>query len=153
MKSISVLSYRKFLLLFSTLSVLLFIFSHSLMPGEASAAVSAGAYSFFNRLLGWLPFYSHAFVRKVAHFCEYALLGFHAPFYRLIWRKGEAVPALFAVAAMVDEGLQGFVPGRAPMWKDVLLDMGGIAFGCLLSILFLRVLRVLRERRKRDDKG
>ena len=146
MKPMPVVAYRKFLLLFSTFTVILFVFSHSLMSAEASGAVSEGFHTFLDKWLGHLPFYSHAFLRKAAHFLEYTLLGIHAPFYRVLWRKGEAALALCFLVPFLDERLQSLVPGRAPLWQDVLLDSVGVAFGCLLALVFLFVLRGRRKK-------
>ena len=79
-------------------------------------------------------------VRKTAHFFEYTVLGvllsggFLAP-----ERGREAVRRQMflaylsgAVYAVSDELHQFFVPGRACMWQDVLLDSAGVLTGTLL---------------------
>lgn len=148
MKPVAALPYRKFLLLFSTVTVVTFIFAHSLMPAAVSDGTSERVYAFFVPWLEGLPFYSHAFLRQLAHFCEYALLGLHAPFYRILWRKGDASFAIFSAFAMLDEGLQSLVPGRVPDWQDVIVDLGGLVTGCLIAVLFLVVWYGRRKREK-----
>lgn len=91
-----------------------------------------GVYAFVNKL-----------VRKVAHFAEFALLGFClrllAASYgikrptRLCWLAG----TLYAVT---DEVHQLFVPERACMWQDVLLDSAGVLAGIACAYAMLVVL-------------
>lgn len=92
----------------------------------------------------------HHIVRKMAHFTEYAILGF------LAWRVLHFDPAfgvwspqrhlwfalLFCMLyASTDEFHQIFVPGREPAVKDVMLDSCGSAFG-LLTIWIWRKSRL-----------
>lgn len=84
-------------------------------------------------------------VRKGAHFSEYALLSMLAfsAFRRV---KRHSLRWLFAVLfsfvySCSDEFHQTFVPGRAGLFRDVILDTSGAAFGalaaCFLSLMFL----------------
>lgn len=70
-------------------------------------------------------------IRKLAHFCEFALLGL------LLCRSFSAwgVPKLTAtgyilflalLVAVIDEYIQAFSPGRGSSVKDVLLDFSGV---------------------------
>ena len=82
----------------------------------------------------------HFFVRKTAHFTEYALLALltarafrtsvRAPLSRRWWL---ASFALVAVVALLDEYHQTFVPSRTASIYDSLLDMtgGATALTCL----------------------
>jgi VanZ family protein len=84
----------------------------------------------------------HLAIRKCAHFCEYAVLGF------LAWRVVHLDPAfstasaarqyrlallLCALYASTDEFHQSFVPTRHPAVLDVMLDTCGAAFGLLTT--------------------
>jgi VanZ family protein len=82
------------------------------------------------------------FLRKIAHFCEYAILG--ALLLRALGR-GEIVlgtgfilsPRLLSIAAGVayaatDELHQHFVPGRHAAVRDVAIDAAGVLAGVLL---------------------
>ena len=149
MKSGWALSLRRLLLLYSTLAVILFIFFHSLMTAQESGAVSGALHQRWEAIFGWLPFYSHLFLRKAAHFAEYALLGLHVPFYAVLWRKGAWASACLFAVAVLDEGVQRLVPGRAASLVDVALDLGGVCFGALLSVLFLLA---LGNRQKKKEK-
>lgn len=77
------------------------------------------------------------YVRKGAHFTEYAALGF---FLRLFMRSlGLRFPGLVAwlcgaLYAASDEFHQTFTSARAGMWQDVALDSGGVLFGCLVAL-------------------
>ena len=79
-------------------------------------------------------------VRKTAHFFEYAVLGFLLSGGFLVPERGrkavrrQMLLALLsgAVYAVSDELHQFFVPGRACMWQDVLLDSAGVLTGTLL---------------------
>ena len=80
-------------------------------------------------------------VRKTAHFFEYAVLGFLLSGGFLVPERGrkavrrQMLLALLsgAVYAVSDELHQFFVPGRACMWQDVLLDSAGVLTGVLIG--------------------
>lgn len=94
-------------------------------------------------------------VRKCAHFCEYALLGFTLALHvsavarvrkpRLGYGGAVLVGALYAAS---DELHQLFVPGRAAMIGDVLIDALGAAFG---TAFFLLCRRLFTRRRTHDS--
>lgn len=94
-------------------------------------------------------------VRKTAHFFEYTVLGallagvFLQPGSRRKERCLQAVRAWAAGTgyAVSDEVHQMFVPGRACMWTDVMLDSTGVLAGLLLGgcILFFCSSRVRRK--------
>ena len=70
-------------------------------------------------------------IRKLAHFCEFALLGLllcHS-FSALGVSNRTATGYIFFLAlfaAVLDEYIQSFSPGRGSMVKDVLLDFSGV---------------------------
>lgn len=141
------------LIVFAILSllVLAFIFSNSLQTAEVSAqrsgSLSGGLKAFFdphNRLT--LEQFDH-YVRKAAHFSEFAALGFFLMgFYDAALKKGKAVQRLIAwgtavAAAIADECLQFFSEGRAPGVKDVCIDCAGALCGVLVMCFFLWLFR------------
>ena len=83
-------------------------------------------------------------VRKLAHFSEYALLGFSLMLHitqlqkkisvRLPWLWAWAVGTLYAAS---DEFHQGFVAGRGPSVVDVMIDSAGVIAGTLLLLWIL----------------
>ena len=70
-------------------------------------------------------------IRKLAHFCEFALLGFllcHSFSALGVSNRTATGYILFLAlfAAVLDEYIQSFSPGRASRVKDVLLDFSGV---------------------------
>ena len=94
-------------------------------------------------------------VRKGAHFSEYALLAVLA-FGAFVRIKRHSLRWLAAVGfafvyACSDELHQTFVPGRAGMFRDVVVDTSGAACGALLACfisLMILARRVLRSQQK-----
>ena len=83
-------------------------------------------------------------VRKLAHFSEYALLGFSLMLHiaqiqkkisiRLPWLWAWAVGTIYAAS---DEFHQGFVAGRGPSVRDVMIDSAGVIAGTMLLLWIL----------------
>ena len=83
-------------------------------------------------------------VRKLAHFSEYALLGFSLMLHiaqiqkkisvRLPWLWAWAVGTIYAAS---DEFHQGFVAGRGPSIVDVMIDSSGVIAGTMLLLWIL----------------
>lgn len=70
-------------------------------------------------------------IRKLAHFCEFALLGLllcHSFSALGVSNRTATGYILFLAlfAAVLDEYIQSFSPGRGSMVKDVLLDFSGV---------------------------
>ena len=85
------------------------------------------------------------FVRKGAHFTEYALLGLALLVHIMVWRKRRRIsrpcPLALGIGALYaasDELHQVFVPGRSGELSDVLLDCAGVASGIVLLWLLMR---------------
>jgi VanZ family protein len=83
---------------------------------------------------------AHFFIRKAAHFAEYALLALLAvrafassskPLLRSRWRLASF--ALVAACALLDEWLQSFNPARTGTIYDSLIDMSGGATALALA--------------------
>jgi len=115
---------------------LCFIWGNSLLSRAESAALS-GRVAAWLRSIG-IPVGEH-FLRKLAHFTEFGILGCEITLLlRLKGKKGlqnlcySALAAFFAAAA--DETLQVF-SGRSGRLSDVLLDFCGAMTGILLCTL------------------
>lgn len=87
---------------------------------------------------------TEGFIRKLAHFIEYAGVGFLSYSIVVTWygtvRKGQLLVVIqLFVSAGLDEIHQYFVPGRNAAFTDVLLDTaGGIAgMGIILAGIFI----------------
>lgn len=91
------------------------------------------------------------FIRKLAHFTEYAVLG--AAIYLLmisadpafIRRKRTVSLAAAAVFASLDELHQLFVPGRSGMLTDVLIDACGASAGIITVTVIIIVVKHVRD--------
>ena len=108
------------------------IWGNSLLPGVSSEAVSGGVLAFLGRFLPMLLTEAgHTFLRKAAHFSEFALLGLlFGGRHRLV--KGDTPVHLmgFGLAvACIDETIQIFTPDRASSLIDVWIDTSGFALG------------------------
>lgn len=129
---------KRIVLALLTTLVLCFIWGNSCMNGEASGAVSDGLGAWLAKVFGEV---SITVIRKLAHFSEFAALGFLLQWQRILWsRKSAAEPILFGLlAAMADETIQLFTPGRASMVTDVWIDFGGVLTGTALLLLLFRL--------------
>lgn len=122
------------------------VWGHSLMSGSVSSAESSGVVDLLRpvfALLGITDRHIMSFaVRKTAHFSEYAILAGLALRVAVAW-LGETRRAyvlacvILLIAPCVDETIQLFVPGRAGMPTDILIDICG---GVLGLVITLRVL-------------
>lgn len=95
-------------------------------------------------------------VRKAAHMSEYAVLAllFYLPLALWMKEKSAAKQRFFSVAlamayAATDEFHQLFVPGRAGMVTDVLID----GTGAVLGIVVFSLLRLLFQRIKKAHRA
>lgn len=89
-------------------------------------------------------------LRKCAHFGEYALLGVLTA---AALRTGThfSWPAALlpgTLAALCDETIQLFVPGRSGQITDVWLDTAGYLTGALLTLLIFSLCRKRPKQRK-----
>ena len=89
------------------------------------------------------------FIRKLAHFCIYALLGFclcNALNQSVTKRKNGLSISLLSgcLYAISDEIHQYFVPGRSCQISDMILDSCGVLLG---SLLFYTLFAVIIKRR------
>ncbi len=93
------------------------------------------------------------FVRKTAHFTEYAILGLLFYLNLKHHSNKKQSPKLFALAilfsalyACTDEFHQLFVPGRTGQIFDVFVDTLGATFGCLIVLVVQKIRRRLAPR-------
>ena len=128
-----------------------FIFSNSLEIARESSARSQQIMKLLNSLLGRVglgPLSEH-FVRKLAHFCEFSLLGFWFMLclrvYTRHFVRHVSWPLFFGLlTAVIDETIQLYVPGRSSSVKDVLLDFSGVLTGLFIALLILLFFRLCR---------
>ncbi|MBR5089926.1 MAG: VanZ family protein [Ruminiclostridium sp.] len=149
---------RTFLILLA--AVVLFIWGHSLVPLTSSAEESMSVMKILQSVLDFLNIpvtLTDHFVRKLAHFIEYAAAGavigaysyphiFTAPDLREKIETG-ALPLVFGFfIGFIDETIQIF-SGRGSAIEDVWLDFAGLSFGAALSF---GVILLLRRRQRRN---
>jgi VanZ family protein len=126
------------------IAVLLFISSNTV--GEASGTASMGL---LERIKEWLPFlarfdvdFLHFLVRKAAHFVAYSSMGFcmahslkyHVKGYRW-WLTAWGSVSIYGV---LDELHQFFIPGRAMLVSDMILNAASAFLGICVVWLYLK---------------
>lgn len=130
-----------------------FIWGHSFIPGDDSAAESGFFVAVLSPIFDALRVVDvdlrSLMVRKFAHFSEHAVLGILAMgAARALFgekRHWWVFPLVVCVAVpCIDETIQMFIPGRGPAIGDVCIDLAGCATGALLTLLVWRV-RALRN--------
>lgn len=137
-----------------TILITAFIFSNSLRAAAESGAQSGRVMAL---LLQVFPFLDtlfgenlHHFVRKLAHFTEFAALGFFTVGISLSSRltgKRLGLTLLYlALVPTLDETIQIFVPGRGPAVKDALLDFSGAVTGLLVMFVLWNLLKRVRKK-------
>ena len=94
-------------------------------------------------------------VRKVAHFCEYALEGFLLMLCMRVYSRHPlrhiTVPMLAGVlTALTDETIQLYSPGRSSQVTDVWLDSAGVLAGILAALVFMALCRLLFNHCKKE---
>ena len=128
-----------------------FIFGNSLKTADASGMQSEGIVNFvIDKILNtpiekqsieFVDLVTH-FVRKVAHFTEFAILGVIIFLICYITDRSRLKSSIFSVClsfcvAVCDELLQLTSEGRACRFSDVLIDTSGAAFACLMMFLIV----------------
>ena len=141
---------------------LLFIWGNSMLPaavsGQESEWVRELLEPILSRLQGMLfgpgaEVDPSMLVRKLAHFCEYMLLGFLVG---LMLERPEGktrfLPGwgMCLAAACIDECIQKFVPGRGPGIKDVLIDISGATIGLVLAMVIICLVWLWKNRKNEE---
>lgn len=121
-----------------SIAIMLVIFDFSSDTGEESKEISESILSVIIAHIGEII--SHNFLRKLAHFTEYAALGFciFGALHFTFNVKKIYIPLIPCVIyAVCDEIHQYFVPERACRVFDIFIDSCGSAVGILIFLLFL----------------
>ena len=95
-------------------------------------------------------------VRKMAHFSIYTLLGIflmnEANTFNATNKKRLIVCLIFGILyAASDEFHQRFVSGRSAEIRDVLIDSSGVLFGCILVIVFGKIIFLIKNQIKKKQ--
>lgn len=131
-------------------AIAVFIFSMSAANGEKSSEISNGLLHKIMEITG-LQLSSH-FIRKAAHFSEFAALSFllsNAVFATFNTKKAALIAfPLACLYAVTDELHQLFSDGRACSVKDMLIDSSGALLGAVLFsfIIFIYIKNIERKK-------
>lgn len=134
-------------------AVMIFIFLMSSANGETSSDISNSLLMRIIALTG-LDISSH-FIRKAAHFSEFAALSFllsNAVFATFNTKKAPVVAfPLACVYAVTDELHQLFSDGRACSVKDMLIDSSGALLGAIIFSLIILI--YIKNIERKNDNG
>jgi VanZ family protein len=133
--------------------IAIFWFSHqnAEQSGDMSGAVTRGMFeeilsSFGFSTTGLAIEILEVIIRKLAHLFVYFILGFCTA--NAVRQITENKRYIFGVSlgwcsfyAATDEWHQYFIPGRAAMWQDWLIDTAGVLLGIGASFLLYNLLR------------
>ncbi len=97
----------------------------------------------------------HPPIRKIAHFCEFGLLGMLSAAFMSALGKGKkwlwwVIPAVFCLLYAISDEVHQIFTQRGPAVKDVLIDFSGSMTG--IAVMHLLVLFVCYLLRKRKEK-
>ena len=140
---------------------ILFIFSNSLTPGDESSSQSGFVLELAKRCLaavglGNVGITEH-FIRKLAHFSEYFILG--ALIIHVVKGFYHGAPGLSwapvwllagVLVPLCDETCQLFTDGRSGQISDVWLDISGMICG---SLIFLLISRWFGDGKRKGRRG
>ena len=127
-------------ILVATVAIIIFLLSDQTST-ESSSTSDSFIYLLF-RLIGQT--FSTDFIRTLAHFCEYAGLGFlvHNLLFSIKDKLNPLLTVLFSFGyAVTDEIHQLFVPGRSFQLIDLTVDLGGIVLGTIVFSCFILIIR------------
>ncbi len=129
-----------------------YIFHNSMMvaeaSNEASYAVTYKLISILEKYGLYTDFYVfHHYVRKLAHFTEFAGLGFLVGFAMQICPLFKSRFLNFTLFLFLipisDELIQQFYEGRSTQVSDMFIDAGGILFGGFLIYILILIFKDL----------
>ncbi|MFA5542381.1 MAG: VanZ family protein [Bacilli bacterium] len=126
-----------------------FIFYNSLQNADSSSQSSGWALNLVLNIFSKLnisvdPITTHLLIRKFAHIFEYFVLAILFTLYFSLLNMSDMYRLIYSISlpgivAIIDEIIQSYVPGRAGLMSDVLIDMIGVVLGVGLVILIIRI--------------
>ena len=130
-----------------------FIFSNSMKIASVSTVSSSRVLTLLQAALRRLGHPALAqrltdhIVRKLAHFCEYALEGFLLTLCLRVYTRHFFVHISWPIlggllTALTDETIQMFSDGRSSQLTDVWLDFSGVMAGILVGLFCLALCRM-----------
>lgn len=144
-----------------TLLIIAFIFYNSLMPAGESSQSSGRVLRFLNGIcefLGLGSLFTHSFVRTLAHFSEFAVLGASSLLMYLSYLGFKVRDLILALAtvlsvAITDECIQLFSAGRTFQFEDIFVDFSGGTLGASFLFLIIFVVKIIKRRRYKNGKS
>lgn len=128
-------------------AVMIFIFSMSSANGKESSEMSGSLLAKIIEFTG-VEISSH-FIRKAAHFCEFALLSFlltNAVFASFQNKKAGVIAFPCAcLYAVTDELHQLFSDGRACRVTDILIDSSGAFLGAVVFTFIILIIERIEK--------
>lgn len=131
-------------------AVAVVIFGFSADSAEKSDEISQGLLSVIIEYIGNII--SHNTLRKIAHFTEFAALGFFVGGgirFSFLNDKISAPLIPCMLYAFADEIHQFYIPDRACRIFDVLVDTLGSLTGILIFALFIGIIAKIKEKKRR----
>ena len=128
-------------ILVAAVAIIIFYLSHQ--TSTESSETSDSLIGLIAELIGKV--FSENFIRTLAHFCEFAGLGFLVC--NLIFAIKDKLKPILSILlsigySVTDEIHQIFIPGRAFQLIDLAVDLGGIILGvavfCIFKIIITR---------------
>ena len=118
-----------------------FIFSNSMQDASESSGRSMAVLEIFDEIFGHNVF-TELFIRKAAHFTEFAVLGMLGANMSRMYDRG-IIYMLFTgmLTALTDETIQLFSAGRSSQVTDVWIDFAGCMFGVFTALLLSYIIR------------
>ena len=134
------------------------IFFNSSQSAIESTERSSPLTDWINGILAGFPIpfsVTEKFIRKLAHFAEYSLLGtlLSVTYYVYLRKIKSALIATLitgAAVATIDEIIQLFPVGRSCQVSDILLDCCGVAFASAIVMLIIRLIERKRCNKQPD---
>ena len=141
-------------------ATLLFIFINSALPPELSSEESDKVGGFISSIIPpdtTLGQFVLKYIRKIAHFTEYGMLGIEfALMIRLLARRrGRCFSLSLTVPLFVgftDESIQ-ILSGRGPSISDVWIDIGGYVFFGTIAYYSLCLIELVYKKIKLKNNG
>lgn len=147
---------KRIFYLILTILIISFIFYNSIKNGQESSDASRTILNYINHffeMIGTEISVTGYFVRKMAHFIEFFVLGISAMllFDSFLGLKIEILGYplfLCTITPILDEYIQSFSIGRSSQVSDVLIDFSGAFLGILLIFIILVIKNKFRKNRK-----
>lgn len=129
-----------YILIAAIVLTVLFIFSNSLKPKDQSLEDSNAVGGIISSIFppdSDIGKFILEYIRKIAHFTEYGLLGIEMALLVIFYFKKRIRAGLISlnlslVVAFIDESLQ-YISERGPAISDVWIDVGGFMFFSLIA--------------------